>query len=507
LIRQLTLRDVLAQESLGLRLVTPATAAVLDRGIIGAHGTETPHPVPWLQRDWVVLITGVRLVGSPQRQRTLVRELSEGNLAALGFGVGIDFDSVPEAIVVEARLRDFPVFEVPLATPFREIVAFVNRSLLSDDLHAMRRLTSMREFLVDSLHDQDPQAQIVQRLGSLLDSRVAVFSPDGDLEAGGRHVDADELWQEVRGIRRNGRSGNVLAVPIVDRDQSRSWLAVGLSSRRTSEAYARPLVETAALLLGGLAGIRRVTRSLERSVQAAFIRDLIEERDADSAAVQRAAALGLDLVVPARGVAVTLPSEFGPEGAERALSGAETVFQVAGLPAVLGARDGRIAALVQAGEGEDALGLALEAVTARLPGAAIGVGRPASSVSSLRSSLLDAELGLQASRWRTGRPEPGLHWFEDFDLVSWLVAAGDRDALRHKAAATFGDLFDDDVLMPTLETFLDHRLSVVRSAKTLNLHPNSLRYRLARIEERLGVQLDDPDTLTALQLARRVLDR
>jgi PucR family transcriptional regulator, purine catabolism regulatory protein len=66
------------------------------------------------------------------------------------------------------------------------------------------------------------------------------------------------------------------------------------------------------------------------------------------------------------------------------------------------------------------------------------------------------------------------------------------------------DMALDTALRETLLAYLANQLDVRRTASALHLHPNSLRYRLARIEERLGRPLADPATITDLYLATRV---
>ena len=259
--QRFTLADVLAQESLGLRLRTSDRGA-LDRLVMGAHGTEALHPMPWMQHDWVLLITGVRLVDRPDLQRHLVEELADGGLAALGFGVGIDFDDVPAELTRAADERGFPVFEIPLRTPFREIITFVNRSLLSTEVHQMRRLTSMREFLLDALQDAEPQERVVHRLASLLSCTVALFGVDGRLLHSSGPVPADELWDAVA-LHAKGGAPEVRGTPPViaavrDRELVAGWLIVARRSLE-SDVYARPLVEMTAALLSTLAGVQRIS--------------------------------------------------------------------------------------------------------------------------------------------------------------------------------------------------------------------------------------------------------
>ena len=60
-------------------------------------------------------------------------------------------------------------------------------------------------------------------------------------------------------------------------------------------------------------------------------------------------------------------------------------------------------------------------------------------------------------------------------------------------------------LLDTLERYLAERRSVIESARALYIHPNTLRQRLARIEELTGLALDQDDLLSlelAIKLAR-----
>ena len=162
-LRGFTLGELLDGD-LGLELVTGGEHA-RDRRVAGAHSIEIDHAAAWLGRDWVMLTTGGRLRHSADAQRRLVGELDEIGAAALGFGVGMGFKRVPSALLREARTRDLPVFSVPLRTPFRDVVSAVNGSLLSSEVRAMQRLSSLQLYLMDALEEDDPRAAIIDRLG------------------------------------------------------------------------------------------------------------------------------------------------------------------------------------------------------------------------------------------------------------------------------------------------------------------------------------------------------
>src|SRR4051812_19900923 len=160
---RLSLGDVLAHAPLGLDLRVGGPAA-LERSVAGAHVIEIEHPTRWVPPDWIMLSTGLRLQGRPAEQRRLIAELHEHGQAALGFGVGLVEDDIPPAILEEAARRGLPVLSVPVATPFRDVIAFVNGAWFSDDLFVVRRTLAVQSYVMDALGAEDPVAAIVGRL-------------------------------------------------------------------------------------------------------------------------------------------------------------------------------------------------------------------------------------------------------------------------------------------------------------------------------------------------------
>ncbi|MDQ2676256.1 MAG: PucR family transcriptional regulator ligand-binding domain-containing protein, partial [Actinomycetota bacterium] len=74
----------------------------------GSHGgdgavrwvatSEHVDPTPWLSGGEVLLTTGYNL-DTPAKQRAYVARLAKHGVAALGFGVGFDHPSVPDALL------------------------------------------------------------------------------------------------------------------------------------------------------------------------------------------------------------------------------------------------------------------------------------------------------------------------------------------------------------------------------------------------------------------------
>jgi DNA-binding PucR family transcriptional regulator len=63
----------------------------------------------------------------------------------------------------------------------------------------------------------------------------------------------------------------------------------------------------------------------------------------------------------------------------------------------------------------------------------------------------------------------------------------------------------DPALAETLRVYLDSFGDVATAARQLHVHPNTVRYRVRRIEDVLTTSLTDPDVRLVLSLSLRAL--
>jgi len=193
----LTLGDLLEEKSLRLALRTGAPDSA-ERPVLGAAVVEVESPALWIAPEWVLLTAGVRLEGSSDEAfRALVAECDEAGIAALGFGVGPVLDELPQPLLEEGEARGFPIVAVPIDTPFREVVRFVDTAIMGADAPLLRRLSSLQRFVVDTLHDAEPEHAVVERLARFMDASAAVLAPTGDAEIARGSAPFDALWQAV----------------------------------------------------------------------------------------------------------------------------------------------------------------------------------------------------------------------------------------------------------------------------------------------------------------------
>lgn len=150
-------------------------------------------------------------------------------------------------------------------------------------------------------------------------------------------------------------------------------------------------------------------------------------------------------------------------------------------------------------------------LASRLPNVTVaaGVSGVVSGMSMLRAAYREArdaisiaqELGTSASTT----------FYGDLQLFRLLLALKEtsQDDLRRFHAETLGRLIEhdnrrDSELIRTLEGFFQANGNLAKAASDLAVHRNTLVYRLERITELTGVNLDDADNRLILHLALKI---
>ncbi|MER6413561.1 PucR family transcriptional regulator [Streptomyces humidus] len=145
------------------------------------------------------------------------------------------------------------------------------------------------------------------------------------------------------------------------------------------------------------------------------------------------------------------------------------------------------------------------------------VGRPGADLAGFRASARQAarvkeiavmRLGPTEANGAGGHRPVGPRWVRYDDLAPVALMAGDVDAAREFAVTTLGRLAEggarNAMLRETLRTFLTHHRSHAATAEAMNLHRNSIQYRVQQATALLpggGRSLEDDFNVRAALLA------
>jgi purine catabolism regulator len=136
---------------------------------------------------------------------------------------------------------------------------------------------------------------------------------------------------------------------------------------------------------------------------------------------------------------------------------------------------------------------------------AAGMGQIANDLRSWRESFQQAVAAYRtAQQWKLTTPlafrEMGV-----YRLLSLLVGQPELSRFYYE---TLGELTDDtpqnNEFIATLDAFFEEHGNLTRTAKRLHIHRNTLLYRMDRIHEISGLDLNNPETRLAVHLALRI---
>lgn len=133
-----------------------------------------------------------------------------------------------------------------------------------------------------------------------------------------------------------------------------------------------------------------------------------------------------------------------------------------------------------------------------------GIGRPADELSNWKDSYREASQALSMAE-RLGEHSP--LYFGDLSVYRLLFQLEGKPELEDFCRKTLGPLLDYEGggdLIETLEAFFDRLGNLSQTAEKLFIHRNSLLYRMERISQLTGLDLNNPDTRLAVHLALKV---
>ena len=136
--------------------------------------------------------------------------------------------------------------------------------------------------------------------------------------------------------------------------------------------------------------------------------------------------------------------------------------------------------------------------------ASIGLSEPYGDLAATPEAFREAEtaagIARRAAASGAGR-EAGIVRLDEVDPVSWLLARRDSPREADKLARYVDALRRDPGLLRTVVRYLAMDMDVARTAESLFLHGNTVRYRLRKAEELVGGRLSEAAVVANLYLA------
>ena len=518
----LTLRELVASGGLGLEVV--AGHAGIERPIEAVYIGDIEDPTPWMVEGSLLLTTGPRFEQDPASSARLVELLKQSGMVGVGVAIMPYVREIPAEMVAAADRERLPLLRVPERTPFREITSYVFSALSSRDMHRLRRSVALQKQLLEVLLAEPDPSGLVQRVGELLGATMLLFAASGRLMGSfmtgvePRDTFAQDAWKAYKTVVLSGTPRSVLDVQgrhvafrearadgAVEQVLMAAYPEGSLISEFADEAltFAQRLLEVEATTGRNVTLLRRRTR-------AGLLDMLLHGRGAGSELGERLNYHGIEPTEQWRVLAFSVGAAGGGRRdhpsvaaamADALLGTIDRLLEEGELPFLSRQSHGQVLVLTPLAEHADATAIdEFAAGIAKDAGRRLRTGRIDAGVSSSLSGLElvpraagQARLALRHAQLADGADAQIVTFDELGRRYKVLDSMGD-DQLQELADAIVGRLLDADRLghsdlLRTLETYLAHGGSAAEAAGELFVHRNTLRKRVARIEEVLGLDL------------------
>jgi purine catabolism regulator len=470
----------------------PATDAPLpDREVTAVHVSEITDPTPFLEGGELILTTGLALTGNAAQARAYAARLRKRDIAALGFGLKVVHDEVPQSLVRACAAVGLPLLLVPGPTPFL-LLARRYWSLVADEgtEELSAALDAHRE-LVRAAAGRNPVAAVVRCLAGAVHGWAAQLNLDGEmLEVWprSRRWSASQVGAEVARLRVTGPhssatfplgADDVVLHPLSVSGHAMGFLATGCP--RPMKPAARQLVLAATALLALEGEQRRKGLHAARAIRACVARLVIA--GFTQAAQSLASESGLPRLPPR--LCMLGVTELASHTVDEIWDRVESRAASADSQVIATVVGESLWMLLPPSKAGGALEVIRRFIVERDPSA---------------RALLSADVALAGVHQHF----PGLA-----HALSELAEGEVRDSTDpkspHDQTPELGKLiaYHRSELVPAVTAYLRHRGHWERAAGELGVHRNTLRHRIATANRILGKELDDPDVASRLWLALR----
>ena len=549
-----TVRDAMRSILAGAKLVAGADG--LDQPIEWVRLMETPEVLP--RAGDLMFTTGFPIKDDTEAQIRLVSRIADSGGVGLVVRPMPYLRKLPPEMLTEADRLKVPLFTVGGDVQLIDLMAPLLERIINAEHWRLKRSLEIHRRFTELVLDGKGVNEICRTLADLLESAVTVEDASFHLlaHAGGsadphrketilrqgtpqrvlfdpqiqrmlREVEAKRGPVKVPAFPHLGMSRERLIAPILAAGQVLGYISI-LDHPPHNEELAFMAIEQAALVLALSVAKERELSEVEGRVRGEYLEDLLHGTYGDDAAAQRRAR---HLGYPLHGSHIVMLVDIDDfRGFNRARQISEDAIQalkreflrrVTGVVrisyarALVQGRSDQVVALLPLGtEVGDyqvrahALGLQIQqAIAEWKPGFTISVGfsgpteAPTGVAGALREVTSVMDSLARFKRWSqvVAVPELGL---------TGLLAAVTDERLVDYSRRHLGPLIKHDTsrkgnLVATLRAYLETG-EQQQAAQKLRVHPNTLRYRLDRIREISGVDLEDPETRLNLAVALRV---
>ncbi|WP_018884384.1 PucR family transcriptional regulator [Paenibacillus massiliensis] len=173
-----------------------AGAAGTSRRMKSVNVMDAPDIADWVKSGELLFTTGFLLRDSHEDATKLLKKLHERGCAGLGVKLGRFWDSIPEAVMAEADRLNFPLLELPFQFTFSDQMNALFRAEYERSTKALQSVVSRQKELMQFALRKNAEASIFAGLSEILDCRIAVVGSRGHILYTNGEWEQEQGWMK-----------------------------------------------------------------------------------------------------------------------------------------------------------------------------------------------------------------------------------------------------------------------------------------------------------------------
>ncbi|MDO4467272.1 MAG: PucR family transcriptional regulator ligand-binding domain-containing protein [Bacillota bacterium] len=134
----------------------------------------------------------------------------------------------------------------------------------------------------------------------------------------------------------------------------------------------------------------------------------------------------------------------------------------------------------------------------------VGIGNKVDALEEIKNSRNQASIAIRVGK--ISKKEESIFYYQEMGLYTLISKISDETYISDFVEEHLGKLIrvdqvNDSSLLETLEIYINHSCNAKKCAEDMFIHRNTLNYRLEKIQDILGVDLNDFDSIILLKLS------
>ena len=550
----ITVKDILSIDVVN-RLQVVAGHNGLGRFIKLVNIIEMPDIMEWIVEGEFLFTTGYSFREYPELMNQLIPKMAETGCAALAVKPKRFLKDIPDKLIANADKYNIPLLEVPYDLSFSEITAPILELISNRQNKILQKIHRAHKTLIDMALKGSNLVDLSFETSRLINNPVTIIDQNGvfylpaddpnlprfkDLYSEGNVETTSEklLFDNISEIRYSLQSS-------ADRGKTSAVQAVCIPIAADQSEYGhicaiadKPIIEADILILERASTIaaleftkRKAVYEIEKGYYSEFLEILLSrEFTSEDEIIKRGRVFNIDLRRPTAVLLINdsdnsleemhLPARrISAQSTREILLKAMNSYQasVKGYQFITGIKGSNVVSVVEVPAENPNIFLkdAITGLAEHLDDSChfqdnheikMGVGRPYQGVKHISQSYWEAREALKVSLISK---RSRINFFDDLGYLK-ILSENKRADLEKYVRELLDPVFEYDQkkngeLVKTLDIYFNSNRNLKLTAHKNFIHYNTALYRIRKIEELTGRNLNNPEDLLSMEIAINII--